>query len=140
MRNIFIVIFILSICSFSSFGSPSGKGIVCECLKPKCKTIFGFEFFDKTVVQHGFEKVKDHIKISKFREIKYQLDDKHIYWWFKDTGYFELNRKNLKLDYDDGKKIYKCEVFSQKKYKDELNKYKNKYQQDWNKKLKGNKI
>ena len=140
MRNIFIPIFVLSIYSFSSFGSPSGNGIICECLKPKCKTIYGFEFFDKTVVQHGFEKLNDQIKISKFREINYQLDDKHIYWWFKDTGYFELNRKNLRLDYHDGKKIYKCEVYSKKKYKDELIKFKKIYQQNLREKLKGNKI
>ena len=154
MRNIFILIFILSIYSFSSSGSPSGNGIVCKCIE--CNEFIselnldktfhhrGYFFENEKIIKYFFEDNNDQIFLKNNQSVYYWSNSTNIKW--SQLFEYKLNRKNLSLEiiYEWNPKIKKiirkCEVYSKKEFFKKLNQIKKTYELEKNDTLRDNKI
>jgi hypothetical protein len=146
MKKIFLIIIILLLQSFPSFGNPNGKGLVCKCIvcpKKYTKKISTYYLFENNKVKEF--KIFEFNEKSSIEEIDYKIfhlfKDK-IYWtnftnwsFYKDLNTdFTLNRKNLSLkielliidqkDYstEKGEVIRQCEVLNKNDFQIKLNK------------------
>ena len=120
MKKLFIITFLFLIHSFSSHGSPNGKGLMCECLTNCGGYISSYYmtfFFNKNFVKiKRFNIIRNSLKIFD-DELKYSIPNSNIILiGNSEINYFILYRKTLKLVYnnptikDDLKPIFKCDV------------------------------
>ena len=167
MNKIFIIILILLIHSFPSFGSVDGKGIVCKCLNCKLEhldpssympnnipTEIGFHFKINKVAIYYISKIGDKIKVSENikttlrKKKRFYTNENIIRWTYKDSlniYAYTLDRKTLILSQKNITKtrtynIRKCEAFSEIDFFKYMNKLSEIYQNDYNNKPKKNKI
>ena len=167
MLKLTIITIIFFIHSLPSYGSVSGKGIICECLDCKLNhldpssylpnkkpTEIGFHFKINKVAIYYISKIGDNIKVSEnlqttFRKKKrFNIDQNEIKWSYKDSlniYAYVLDRKTLRLN---KMNITKTKIFNRRSCKaySEIEFFKNmsslseKYQTYYDKKLNKNKI
>ena len=126
MKKLFLITFLLLIHSFSSHGSPNGKGLMCECLTNCVGNIssnYMTFFFSKNFVKikrfmifkNKFNIIDDDLKSSISNANIILIGNSEFNW-------FILYRKTLKLVYnnptieDHLKPIFKCNVFGDKPF------------------------
>ena len=162
MKIIILLTFILVFKSFSSFGNPNGKGVVCKCIKCDLNSIFfgtylieekpteiGFLFKDNVVNIFIIGKKNDEIYYDEFeknKKFRFRVTNEKIIWDYYKYRTFTLNRKDLKL-YNEFKTKDKyrlntriCSVHSYQNFHNKMSSIVNKYQNLLNEKLKDNKI
>lgn len=161
MKKIIPLILILVFQSFSSFGNPNGKGIICKCvycnlnhidlfsyLQNRTPTEIGFIFKDNRVSKYFIKKTSDDIKIKKIinnlTTNEFNTNENEIKW---NIGLFNyiLNRKTLDLSQkiigDNGSvSVRNCYVLSESKFLKKMKELSIKYQDEYNQKIKDNKI
>ena len=152
MKKLFLITIILLLQSFSAFGSPKDKGLVCKCKEYKdgkgCPYIYPirvFLFNDDDVVGSYFTKSKDIIKVNQNQKVRYYLTATHINWYSKSDDLsltHTLNRKTLKLLSTNSAYFFisDCKLFEKQNYKNKLQSIRKKLQSDYDNKRKDNKI
>ena len=147
MKKILIITLIFLFNTSNSIGgSIDGKNLVCTNLKKKNsiygKGIYGFKFTQNKVKGDRFILKNDTIMVKEFgltgpnREYETNVD--FIKWW---NGYWILNRKTLLLNSRDGFSSYKCNVYKKyTEYKRFIESLRIKFQYNYNKSQKNNKI
>ena len=162
MKKIILLTFILVFQSFSSFGNPNGKGVVCKCIKCDLSHIFigtylikekpteiGFLFKDNVVNIFIIGRKNDKIyyyDFEKNKKFRFRVTNEKITWDYYKYRTFILHRKDLKLynEFKTKDKYYLniriCSVHSSQKFHKRMNSIVNKYQNQLNEKLRDNKI
>ena len=142
MKKILLITIFLLLQSFSSFGSPEGKNIICkcyDCILNIRKDPQGFVFQNGKVINHYLMEKNGIYNYYKDYNINpYKVSLKYIEWWWSGQS-FHLNRKTLELTrwYGQIQTHSECKLQnSHSKYMDELKKIMNEYQVEYNKKLK----
>ena len=139
MKKLLIITLIFLLQSFSSSGSPKGKGIICECIQ--CSEINvvtdyhhrdilknqkqGFFFNEETIDVHSFWVIGSKIDYNVTKGIKgnktnfssYKSYINHIEW-----GMWKLDRKTLILTKSNvlGQEVSQCEVFNKPNFHNEI--------------------
>jgi len=156
LKVLFITIFLI-LQSFSSFGNPKGKGIICvegdylenldklsdkEDLlykEEKNPKIIGFSFLDDKVIFTYLDKKNDDVVMLKSPPLLFKTTTKIIEWGGGVDLRWELDRKTLKLKEISKTKItyeYQCKVFSKDDYSDRMEEYRDLVQQFFDEELK----
>ena len=155
MKYILIILISLFI-SLPSFANPSGKGLICECVKcdySSNKRKIGFEFTDETFTRYSFNYSKDIIKIFQSGSytyttyadsIRFQVATKKVVnGWNVVTNYL-LKRKSLKLKAATRtgiKSTYQCKIIvGEDEFLKEIDNIQKAYQKELDLELKANKI
>ena len=148
----FLTILISLFISLPSFANPSGKGIICECVKcdySSNKRKIGFIFFEHSVKRYMFDDIKDIISINESGGYFYATSPELIKYKLTYQRY-TLHRKSLKLNYHEvdsntGNKkasaTYQCKVIvGEDEFLKEIDNIQKAYQKELDLELKGNKI
>ena len=152
MKKLFLIIILLSLQIFPSFGNPNGKGVICKCVAykdgkgcPYMYPIRGFFFSNNKVIGSGFNRDRDTYKIFYSKKVNYYTSAKLINWYSEvDDAYLShtLNRKTLELKSTN--EVYsfksKCELFNKLNYDNKIQNIKNSLQSEYDMKRKDNKI
>ena len=147
MKKVLLITIFLLLQSFSSFGSPNGKGVLCYCIK--CvgimdKKVRGFFFENNNVYEYYYLFTNDKVDVTQTDDIfKYKLNSNTINWGNSSMGDYELNRKTLNFKWSTNNLTFierKCELFDKIEFRKKLSEIKNIYQKSYNKSLKDNKL
>jgi len=149
MKKTFFLILVIFFYTFSAFGNPNGKGLICKCIKCILENDILYKSYDldmKELIVYfdngaasawTFKRVNDEILRGGLVPVEYKANISKITWLW-----FELDRETLTLKtvYPNSN-IRKCTLFSNK---DKLDSAAYdlflKYQNQLNSKLKKNKI
>ena len=157
-KKLLITIFLL-LQSFSSFGSPNGKGIVCnwidgnvELYKKRFRTLIsniptdvGYFFENDKVVISEFRIKNDIVFVENDVDERYRFSStiNEIEWGSSVNWRYKLDRKTLTLKEIMFTQVVtkrKCEVLSKTDFNERIKNLKKQYQKNYDLKLKGNKI
>ena len=152
MKKLLLITVILLLQSFPSFGNPNGKGILCVVDDKELKEIFpkehhnllkfGFSFNDNKVT-FDFLGIKNDVFFKESGKPTDFVTSMNKIEWGNTYERWELNRKTLELkeiSKTELKKIYECEVYSQKIYLEKFEEMRKTFQNLNSIKLKDNKI
>ena len=126
--------------SAQSFASLEGKGLLCTYDPIKIKNVKPEAYFfhsEKYYALHNINLTGDIFSIKSDETRLYQTDKDFIYLGM----YYKVNRKNLDFINRPDEITGKCEVFNNhKKLQEKHIEIRDKFQEEYNKSLEGNKI
>ena len=149
MNKLIIIIFILLTHSFSSFGSPNGKGLICKCSIECEKTEPNFQnylknnryfiIYPKKQSKSWFYELNNDIVEVRAKPISIKRNENYLII----NDYYEVNRKTLEMKYKGDKqfqKYYWCKVYTPKQFAEDTKYYQNQFQYTYNSLISKNKI
>ena len=153
MKKILLITIFLLLQSFPSFGNPNGKGLICKCInncslktEQNYKSIYFNQYysgpnniFTLTNYRTRNDIVYESGSVGIFEK---DYDKIFLYVEFnnKKTLEYTILRKDLTMKYNLKKVQYKCDVFKQIEFRKRNKLLKIFLQNEYNKKLKDNKI